>query len=323
MDRDYSQKSTFEFVHDEALGTSETVSSSSSEASVDRAGLGEVFPQVRSVKFLDRTPPTSCDESEISSIDHAEVNDDGPRHLESQPPQVSLQDFLFSIIRKTPGHSERKGFFSETELAALLTEEIIAKELQLCSRGVRLRTAQKLATQIRGQFSAPSLPKTYTKIFAILVLCDKAEAISQFLRHDVSDSDLPLVKFAPWDSSPLPNLFHLARKGCQKKLKCFQNWSYTAISRFEEWQWTTIAPFFSLGGRKSVKHLELQDQAVLPFEKDSRFPDRASVSSRLEFKGGFSQVFRVSIHPDHHSLNAPDVSKHISSLVEKLSCSQG
>ncbi|KAL1882794.1 hypothetical protein Daus18300_000432 [Diaporthe australafricana] len=70
--------------------------------------------------------------------------------------------------------------------------------------------------------------------------------------------------------------------------------------RFEEWQWTTIAPFFRHGQRKDVQHLELQDQAALPFVQDSRFTANKSAYQRLEFEGGFSNVFKVDIHPDHH-----------------------
>jgi hypothetical protein len=103
-------------------------------------------------------------------------------------------------------------------------------------------------------------------------------------------------------------IFDLGRRGDPTvPLECFHGWTALAIRRFEEWQWSTISPFFARGkGRKNVAHFRLQDQIILPFTSDSRRD--ADAYERLEFEGGFSQVFKVDIHPEHHDFHDHNVS---------------
>lgn len=67
-----------------------------------------------------------------------------------------------------------------------------------------------------------------------------------------------------------------------------------------------MAPFFHRPERKNVWHFVLQDQIPLPFITDSRYDDNNSIYDQLEFEGGFSSVFSVEIHPEHHAFRKPD-----------------
>lgn len=266
-----------------------------------------------------RTPDTSYPPSEGSNADNIEaprykdVRRDAdikrapsPSLAPHEIDHIPLQDRLLRILRTIPGHKEKKGFFPEKELQGLMTEENVVRELQSCFEDLDYTTISAFAQMICGTSSNHIEERpSFRKIFAILVLCEKPNSIPRFLEDGVSDDDLPLHKVAPSDSSP--NIYNLSRKGEKRKLNCLRGWSYTAMWRFEEWQWTTIAPFFRRGQRKDVKHLELQDQAALPFMQDSRFTANKSAYQRLEFEGGFSNVFKVDIHPDHHDFFGPAV----------------
>ncbi|KAI7773474.1 hypothetical protein LA080_010577 [Diaporthe eres] len=57
---------------------------------------------------------------------------------------------------------------------------------------------------------------------------------------------------------------------------------------------------------EDVKHLQLPDQAALAFTQDSRFVIDKPAYEKLEFEGGYSNVFKIDIHPDHHNLCRPN-----------------
>lgn len=221
--------------------------------------------------------------------------------------QESLQSLLFHSLRKIPGHKERKGFFPRQGLRNLMTKGHVTRELQQCFKYLDATTIATFAERICGtNLDESGKPTTFQRIFAILVLCEKPKAILSFLEARVCDSDLPLQQ-----SYTSNNIFALTRNNKAESLKCFRGWSEAALWRFEEWQWTTIAPFFERGCRKNIKHTTFDDQTVLPYILDGRFPNDKTPYQRLEFDGGFSNVFKVCIHPDHHDLCSTDVSSPV------------
>src|SRR5207248_2968138 len=90
-----------------------------------------------------------------------------------------------------------------------------------------------------------------------------------------------------------------------KRLECFEDWTQSSINAFEEWQWTTVSPFFHKGARKDVQHFPLPDSVMLPFTADSRRDKQSQF--RTEIEGGYGRVFKVRIHPDHHNFDLPEV----------------
>lgn len=270
---------------------------------------------------MKRTPDTSYEPSENSNItdlgSHGREAAYEKGNVRRAPiPSLSHHDSvqgksqhrLLGILQKIPGHEEKKGFFPEQQLTEIVTEEYIKEELQLCfEEPLDAVTIERLARIICGTSTGSARNKAkFKKIFAILILCEKPEAIQQFLEENVSDRDLPLRKIVTSDN--LPNIFKLERRESRGELGCFRGWSSAAIWRFEEWQWTTMAPFFHHGKRREIKHFILQDQAPLPFNTDSRFVSGEHAHHRLELGGGFSNVFKVSMHPEHHDLYKPGVS---------------
>lgn len=139
-------------------------------------------------------------------------------------------------------------------------------------------------------------PALYKKIFLTLVLVEKTSAVLQFLSVNVTDDDLPLVKVHRPGKPRV--IFDLARRNQPNvPLQCFRHWTSSAIRGFEEWQWTTLAPFFAKS-EKTVPHYVFQDRRIMPFIARSR--RKVNTDDRFEFEGGFSEVSRVEIHPSHH-----------------------
>lgn len=215
---------------------------------------------------------------------------------------LSIEERLLHVLHRIPGHS-KKGFFPGETLKALVSENSVKESLDKCFKGILdSQTIEGHAQKICGTTVAGH-QVSFKKIFVILVLCEKLSAINLFLNETVTDQDLPLRQLPCRGTSP--NIFGLARKGdsgTAKPLTCFKNWSPLAIINFEEWQWTTMAPFFHRGERKNVGHFVLQDQVPLPFISDSRYgvQSEGSTNDRDEVEGGFSSVFKADIHPQQH-----------------------
>jgi hypothetical protein len=218
-------------------------------------------------------------------------------------PKEPLQNLLLAALQETPGHAEKKGFFPKDVIASLVDDECVIEQIRWDFKDkLDDNTILKYAHKICGVVSDDNdgeRPALFKKIFVILVLSEKTSTIPKFLAEEVTDDDLPLVK-VPRPETPW--IFGLGRRGKPNMpLECFRQWSSCAIRRFEEWQWTTLAPFFARSERKNVKHWILQDQVILPFTADSR--READGYDRLEFEGGSSQVFKVEIHPQHHDFH--------------------
>ncbi|KAE8454273.1 hypothetical protein EG329_005198 [Mollisiaceae sp. DMI_Dod_QoI] len=232
--------------------------------------------------------------------------------------QRPIQDRLLEALHSVPGHREQKGFFPEEQLETLIDERSVAKELESCFKGtLDSRTIKKSVQKICGLDGHMDQEKSivFKKIFVTLVLSEKTSAILLFLEENVTDKDLPLSKVPIRKKAS--NIFGLARKSQPGvPLACFRDWTNLAIMRFEEWQWTTLAPFFFQSQRKNVKHWILQDEIPLPFTADSRYNEDESAYERLEFEGGFSNVFKADIHPEHHDFHAP----HNSSQSFAIKC---
>jgi hypothetical protein len=229
--------------------------------------------------------------------------------ISQDDPKEPLQNRLIDTLQETPGYPEKKGFFPRDLLASLIDEECVIEELKSEFQNLLdIETIRKCAREICGV--APTgdegiVRPLYKKIFVILVLSEKTSTILKFLAEKVTDDDLPLAKVRR--PGKKTGIFDLGRRGAPTiALECFHGWTTLAIRRFEEWQWSTISPFFARSkGRKNVKHFPLQDQVILPFTSDSRRD--ADAYERLEFEGGFSQVFQVKIHPEHHDFHDHNV----------------
>lgn len=221
----------------------------------------------------------------------------------------SLQDRLFAALEPREDKSKDKGFFPLDLLPVLITEGTVAQELSRYlgdthEPEVIAKYAEKICSERIARVNSSRLEDgqkkrvvTYRKIFATLVLIEKTSAMLKFLREGVNDSDLPLVRAHTGS-------YDLRRsRAPEQELKCFQSgWTPFQIRNFEDWQWTTLAPFFSQSKeRKQVRHYPLQDRVILPFLCEGKRDDNSPIAEEL--LGGGGRVFKAVIHPDHHNFH--------------------
>lgn len=113
------------------------------------------------------------------------------------------------------------------------------------------------------------------KIFAILLVIGKLDALQDFIDRGLRDEDLPLA-------------ISMTGSMDDEHLKsAFSGWDLDARKQFADFQWTLLALIFLEG-----KHLKLHDETRLPF-----------IKTKPIAKGAFGGVHRVEIHSDHERLN--------------------
>ncbi|KAI0458011.1 kinase-like domain-containing protein [Xylaria acuta] len=199
----------------------------------------------------------------------------------------SLQDRLLAERHHYPQGS--KGFFLPSKrLESLIQLRNVVEELTRC---LRYTTDPHIIQDFAKRICAEE--KSYRKVFAILVLIEKADTIPEFLREGIHDGDLPLIKL---ELGGKPGIFEFGRKPEEGKvahpLKCFKSFSRMNLMNFEDCQWAVLAPIFDRPRRKDVKHYDLKDQIILPFTEEEEVSE-----------GGFGRIMRVKIHPDHHNFD--------------------
>jgi hypothetical protein len=225
--------------------------------------------------------------------------------------QERLQDKLVRVMEQSSVDRHRK-FIPEGQLSQLVTRTTVELELARCEQSLRkrlqiwrppadMRDIQKEARIICGDIDRSrstldtenykharndhrEMRREYRKIFAILLLIDRPSRIRSFLETGICDNDLPLVK-ASRDPSKLE-----PTNASDTPLRCFKKWRGSTIARFEEQQWTVLAPIFKRLDGERVVHRELQRGRMLPFTSWEKAAPR----------GGFGQVYKAKIHPDHY-----------------------
>ena len=142
---------------------------------------------------------------------------------------------------------------------------------------------------------AESICSNSRKVFAILVGIGKSKSICAFVRENIADKDLPLVRFYSEPHISTRRNGHpytLRTKGSpEKAIEAMADWSDRDIRNFCREQWWVLAPVFD-----EMKHYELDDSCVLPFIEDHEGEHDQTKS------GGYSQVWGVRIHPAHQHL---------------------
>lgn len=221
--------------------------------------------------------------------------------------RIELESRLFDALEDNKSSQVGQGFFALDILAVLLPERIVAKKLSKHLGKIYLKDAiDRLAHQIcsetrqgREDIMKPRL-ETYRKVFAILVLIGKAESVVKFIQARVCDADLPLVR----RRSSTGDWSMRRHRDVINELGCFKSgWCELELRNFDHWQWTTLSPFFALSKeRKEVNHYRLQDEIILPFMDEATVGDESKPAA-IELLGGGGRVFKVRIHPEHHSFH--------------------
>lgn len=214
--------------------------------------------------------------------------------------KTNLED---KILRALEISSERNGrkFLPFNQMDNIFTYEAILKELHTNFPDWRPADLQNIAHKIYDVVELPdSSLTTRRKIFGTLVRINKAAWVIHFIDEGLCDSDLPF--YFPNSNEQHAPVTRWTNDGLPVPIKCFTTprWKPFERESFGQYQWEFQAPFFQVaptdGQRKRPLHYRLAYNSILPFIEESEGEGMAAMVS-----GGYSEVWRVRIHPDNHS----------------------
>ncbi|KAK4212329.1 kinase-like domain-containing protein [Rhypophila decipiens] len=192
---------------------------------------------------------------------------------------------LLQVPSPTPAHLLQETFLRARDFhSGMILREKLAKKICGSNRSTMCPPSPK-PERMTDEFTSAHGPRTYQRIFAVLVLLEKSLRIRRFIKEKVTDRDLPLTLRLSDEK-----MFRRTDKRQSNPLACFKGWSLPAKKRFEQVQWGVKAPYFCQGS---------DDRPVLRFSFDSKvilpFTFREMVG-----EGAHGVVFKVCIHEGHH-----------------------
>lgn len=212
---------------------------------------------------------------------------------------TELEKQIRASLQASSGKVGEK-FLPIDQLDQVITLNGVYTELIRVLLGQRSRgELQKLAHDIWDQVKVPKSPSTSRrKLFATLVCINKSACITHFVNENLYDCHLP---FHLADDNHQD--FYVYREVRQNddvvRVQSFSkmSWSVVDCESFYKYQWAFLAPYFEVisdGTHQQPCHYIFDDGQVFPFVEEG-FGGLNMTS------GGYSDVWRVRIHPAHHS----------------------
>lgn len=271
--------------------------SASSPVATDKEQL---IKDVGSNFLLNHNPRVDTSESKATTLqEQSSTCDDSALQLETEDGS-RLENEILAALEVS---SERQGrkFLPFDQMDKIFTYEAILEELQTQFRDGTQEHIRCLAHEVYDAVELPdSKLTTRRKIFGTLVRINKAAWITHFIDEGLHDSDLPF--FFPNSNEPHEPVIRKTKQGHTVPVRCFTvpRWKPLERELFEQYQWQFQAPFFQVtptnGQRKRPLHYALGDNSILPFTEDFEGEGMGDMIS-----AGYSEVWRVRIHPAHHS----------------------
>ncbi|UQC87904.1 protein kinase [Colletotrichum lupini] len=203
---------------------------------------------------------------------------------------VPLDELLRSHYQPHPHPEVTEGYLPTGLLEELVGPEAVKQELTeaLDDDSDINRIAQRVCESSPGS-------RCYRQVFAILCLIERVRSIREFLDPvtGVCDSDLPLQKVELGQRNKVDLR---KRKDLDKPLGCFQGWRHNSLRSFDDWQWTLRVPFLKGIQGSEAQYRKFDDRVILPLTYQSDPNDDGAT-------GGFSEVFKVKLHPRHHDFS--------------------
>ncbi|KAG6365677.1 hypothetical protein INS49_007288 [Diaporthe citri] len=159
---------------------------------------------------------------------------------------------------------------------------------------------QELTTYICGNRDGSEELHTGKRLFASLILANKADAVAMLHDEGIHDEDLPLAKTCEVGST-----FKLKKKNTDDPvLGCFSGWEDRDIEQFDKYQRQMKPPFFAQDDNSRPLHYELSDRSRLPW---------TSYGEKIHSSNN-SEVRRVGIHPAQHRLQPKEKGSNLFAL---------
>jgi hypothetical protein len=196
-------------------------------------------------------------------------------------------------------HNKDKRFIPRGQLEEVCKIEVILQQLrEAFPEGSPYFFEQLISLICHGEIpSTFAIYKPYFRLFAILVLINKAGFIGYFLEHSLCDDDLPF-HHTPDFKKMWPNnkkeKDHI-RFPDEVDDECDDEF----IEDFARAQWSVLAPFFESPKSSSLRCnvYEFEDKTILPITH----------VSQNKHTGGFGFVERVQLHEKHHDFVSPSI----------------
>lgn len=212
-----------------------------------------------------------------------------------EDPQGHLDEAIRRATHTSCGKDDLR-FLPVDKLEELITHQTVYRELQRHSY-FEPKTHEDLDSlthaicdEVSPTATRSEALTTRKKIFATLVLIERVDAIEAFIQEGLYDIHLP-VHLPNAHRDLRGSVYRMSmRDGGKEKIpiNLFSSWKFFQREIFEQYQWQFLAPFFDMISEENPRPLRyaLQHKRVLPFVED------------YEGKG---EVWRVRIHPAHHS----------------------
>jgi hypothetical protein len=268
----------------------------------------------------------------ISTDEHSSTS---PKHEARDSPASALPDLpaefpgqfvtlLEARLEDSQLRTEQGEFFiPKGTLEKILGQDTVCLAIQDSLPTLGPNEAADYARVVRGRGCFPNAEKSFCKIFATLVLSGLISSIRSFVDLGLNDSYLPMPDPRLPRSSHSPDNTEknaIERHSLWESL--WKTWSRSHLRIFFMSQWSILAPVFDSVNR--VNNFSFSQNYILPFiRKES--PTTSDLNSDFDSLhlgqaryGGYSEVRRIKIHPDHYNFGAYGVSMYINSPKQWL-----
>ncbi|KAH8756366.1 kinase-like domain-containing protein [Diaporthe sp. PMI_573] len=207
------------------------------------------------------------------------------------PTNTSVHNYLDQSLRRALREcdgDEGKYFMPNDDLDRIICHDTIRRYLSSMVQPRILNQIEQITTYVCGDRERAEELHTGKRVFASLILANKADAVTLLYDEVIRDEDLPLMK-----TDIVGSTFNLKRKNSQTSiLGCFSDWNHGEIELFDKHQREMKPPFFAQDIDSQPLHYELSRGSCLPWIK---YGENIHLSSN-------SEVRRVEIHPAQHDL---------------------
>lgn len=190
---------------------------------------------------------------------------------------ASLKDRLYRA-RCEWGPGSDKYIVPRDQMELLITEPVVTEE-------IRDYVEDEKVTKYSRQICNCS-----KQLFSALAYARKTADIICLVDGGITDEDLPFRRNLEKQETLDLQCFLEGKKG--KRIQSLENWTRKEREKFSQKQHMFTAPVFERG-----QHHDLDAHAILPFLD----PERNDNNCRQASGGGYSKVFKRTIHPSHHN----------------------
>lgn len=256
------------------------------------ASIGGPLPEIRVEDTSESSDPSDA------------VTDDGLLLLEGVKMHRDLQvyhdvlprnDMLHDYLDQTLRHArmecvgeEGKYFMPVNGLDRIICHDTTRRYLSSIGQPRILSQLEEITAYICGNRGTPEELHTGKRVFASLILANKADTVALLYDERIRDQDLPLMK-----TDRIGSTFKFKKRNSGDSiLRCFSDWKDGEMELFDKHQREMKPPFFARDSNSQPLHYELRSGSCLPW---IQFGDNIHTSSN-------SDVRCVEIHPAQHDL---------------------